>query len=369
MEWGQQMKKHEIVANDSMYQNPNYFNNREKIRSLILYLADYAATSNHNSNSMFESDSITFSVDLQEPLIIDTLSDIYINFVLTFNSVHSEISNNSAFIFNIDQFNINSNSNESNIFNNIYIPNEDNNSVPSVTLHKSKKLNYICSINPCKITKLSGKITLLDGSTNIFKPSVAISNLSNITITTGNSNTANSAADLGIIEFTAYIEFLAITGTATANDYEMFMFRTNSDGSLTTITASGPSGHDGQGAYMSLNDDHGTAYGGASGNSILQFTNIQEGQYYLMIGPYDTEVGVTPTASNSIDDISSTHLTFTNGWTTDGTHLLRINTNSGTPSFATIGTHSVSGEKGVWYKFIVGQPQNLITEFNIIERE
>ena len=76
----------------------------------------------------------------------------------------------SAFILSIDQLNVNSVSNQSNSFNKIIIPNEHsetNESTPAthVTLHKSNKLNYVCSINPCKLYELSGKLTFLNGLT------------------------------------------------------------------------------------------------------------------------------------------------------------------------------------------------------------
>ena len=37
-----------------------------------------------------------------------------------------------------------------------------------VVIHKGKKMNYVCSINPGKITKLSGKITDLGTGFYVF---------------------------------------------------------------------------------------------------------------------------------------------------------------------------------------------------------
>ena len=75
-----------------------------------------------------------------------------------------------AFCLKINEFNVNSNvaSSTSNqqVYNNIIIPNEHNttNDVLSCVIHKGKKLNYVCTIEPGKITKLTGKITDLAGN-------------------------------------------------------------------------------------------------------------------------------------------------------------------------------------------------------------
>ena len=45
-------------------------------------------------------------------------------------------------------------------FNKLLIPNENSNSGTGITtIHKAKKLNYICSINPCRLSQLTGSIT------------------------------------------------------------------------------------------------------------------------------------------------------------------------------------------------------------------
>ena len=78
-----------------------------------------------------------------------------------------------GFILSIDQFEIKSVSNSSSIGRSIFIPNDQNIDGSTATdlaiskTHKGKKLNYICSINPSNITRISGKITNIDGG-NIF---------------------------------------------------------------------------------------------------------------------------------------------------------------------------------------------------------
>ena len=49
----------------------------------------------------------------------------------------------------------------------LIIPNETTGE-DETNIHKGKKLNYICSINPIKLTKLSGTITDNNG-TSIFR--------------------------------------------------------------------------------------------------------------------------------------------------------------------------------------------------------
>lgn len=50
--------------------------------------------------------------------------------------------------------------------NSIFIPNEHNTLADNhvCILHKSKKFNYVCDINPCKLGRISGKITNLAGN-------------------------------------------------------------------------------------------------------------------------------------------------------------------------------------------------------------
>ena len=156
------LDKQESVIN-MMYQNSGYqFERREK-KTLILDIVDTASVSPLST-------ATEFSIDLFEPLTIDKLSDIYIDSVSTYNSLLCDTSNRTAFSLRINEFNVNSNvastSSGQQIFNKILIPNENNdvNDVHSVVLHKGKKMNYVCSINPGKITKLSGKITDLAGN-------------------------------------------------------------------------------------------------------------------------------------------------------------------------------------------------------------
>ena len=167
MEWGKQMEKHQENAKLSLYQNSNYNFERRERKTLII----------DSINNQLTSSSGTFTTQLTEPLIIDKLSDVYLESFTTFScSNNNTSSQNMCFLLDIEEFNINSNSafnaskNSSGILNNtsgtysfnrIVIPNESD-SGTGTKIHKSKKLNYICSINPTRISSINGKVTNLD---------------------------------------------------------------------------------------------------------------------------------------------------------------------------------------------------------------
>ena len=157
MEWGQQMRKHQQNTLDATYSNTNYNFERIDKKTLIIDSDALAQTAK------------TFSLTLYEPFIIDKLSDIYLDSFTTFNAEINTDTTNMGIILDIDQFNIKSNSTNKHLFNKIYIPNEDS-AGTSTVVHKGKKLNYICSINPVQLSEITGSITdcPLDSSTPGF---------------------------------------------------------------------------------------------------------------------------------------------------------------------------------------------------------
>ena len=165
----------------NLYENSGYqFERREK-KTIILDIVNDTSAKGGSSTSLSSNDQL-FAVELHEPLRIDKLSDIYLESFTTFNCFRpncttSPVGGKMAFIVSIDQFNVNSNSKKaSNFFNKIVISNEVKNGTTTNQKttshvdshpnngksHKSKKLNYICSINPETITKITGKITDLN---------------------------------------------------------------------------------------------------------------------------------------------------------------------------------------------------------------
>jgi len=147
-----------------MYQNTGYSNKRNRKRTLILDMDDSASGATHLGAGG------EFNIELFEPLIIDKHSEVYLDNCLTFNSNIAQTPTSSAFALKINEFNMNSNvassSHNNNMFNSLIIPN-DHRSVSGnqgAVVHKGKKFNYVCDINPQTIHSLSGKITDLSGA-------------------------------------------------------------------------------------------------------------------------------------------------------------------------------------------------------------
>jgi hypothetical protein len=183
MEFGQQMNENRNNAKLSLFQNQGYQYERRKTKTLLLDV----------SSDIGDDMDENFSVKLIEPLVIDTLSDVYLDSFTTFNAITNTTdptSRNMGFTLKINEFNINSNVGnnldkaarltleipdgsggtvqiprggekliDSRKFNTIFIPNSSSGGDPKIAvLHKSKKFNYICSINPGQLTTLSGSI-------------------------------------------------------------------------------------------------------------------------------------------------------------------------------------------------------------------
>lgn len=166
MEFGQQINENRNNAKLSLFQNQGYQFERRKTKTVLLDV----------SSDIGQAMDENFSVKLVEPLIIDTLSDVYLDSFTTFNAIPNNTisSANMGFTFRINELNINSNIAgnqdkslatsegiplDSKKFNSIFIPNSSSGNDSKITvLHKSKKYNYICSINPGKISQLSGEL-------------------------------------------------------------------------------------------------------------------------------------------------------------------------------------------------------------------
>jgi len=116
-----------------------------------------------STGSIDSTDKKTFSMQLQDRLIIDRLSDVFISGITTQNTKLNTSAATANFILKINEFNIHTNTNQSGLVSKILIPN--NTSTDGVANHKSSKLNYVCTLNPSTITNLSGSITTNDEST------------------------------------------------------------------------------------------------------------------------------------------------------------------------------------------------------------
>jgi hypothetical protein len=146
------------------YENTHYFIRKNQRRILVLDLLFGELT---DSNTTF--DGSTFEKGkLIEPLRIDTISDIYLDNFTVSDCIVNLSQSQSGFIVDINELDIKNNTNNVTFYNKLIIPNEETGG-GNQRSHKGKKMNFVCTINPTTITKLSGKISLLDGSTDIFK--------------------------------------------------------------------------------------------------------------------------------------------------------------------------------------------------------
>ena len=92
---------------------------------------------------------------LFEPLIIDKISDIYIDSFIT-NKINTTSTNDSVFIMDVSEFSIKAISNDALYNNKIIIPNNGGDGAVTTTIgHRSGKFNYVASINPTTLSELN----------------------------------------------------------------------------------------------------------------------------------------------------------------------------------------------------------------------
>lgn len=163
---------------NNIYKSSSYRNDINSKQVLILDIDDQY----ENDEKHILGSTNKFNIKLHEPIIIDQISELYLDNVITYNCNVTNDNDNCAFIVNIDQFNVKTNiasnssytvkntgeqfSNGNNIISgNIVIPNEnsDINNYFSSVIHKSKKLNYLADIPSGRFDHISGTITNLNG--------------------------------------------------------------------------------------------------------------------------------------------------------------------------------------------------------------
>jgi len=97
-------------------------------------------------------------------LKVDRIYDVYIESITTHNILPNTSKNTMAFMLQINDWNIDNNTNMTNITNSIIIPNETT-AAGATNTHKAKKLNYLTHLTPDTITSISGKISFLNNTT------------------------------------------------------------------------------------------------------------------------------------------------------------------------------------------------------------
>ena len=125
------------------FENTTYSNNHKKKQILTI-----------------RSSKSNFNLKLKEPLRIEKFSDVFLDSFGTFHigpDHANAIANKQFFILKIDQFNLQQKSNIDDFNNTIVIPNESSTGT-GFTSHKSKKHNYVSTIQPGVITNISGTL-------------------------------------------------------------------------------------------------------------------------------------------------------------------------------------------------------------------
>lgn len=149
-----------INMDQNIFNHNNYKNNRTTKQTLIIDTGNLTTA------------ETTFSNELHDTLIIDTKSDIYLDSLTTFNCKPNTDTDSMGFMINFPDFNQSNNiSNNEKINNKLFIPNESNSNSHNI-IHKGKKLNYICSINPMILRKINFTITDLNEA-SIFPSSIS----------------------------------------------------------------------------------------------------------------------------------------------------------------------------------------------------
>jgi hypothetical protein len=103
-------------------------------------------------------------------LKIDRIYDVYIESITTYNILPNNLKNQMAFILEVNDWNIDNNTNMTNMSRSILIPNEAT-STSTTQTHKAKKLNYLTHLTPDTVRDISGRISFLNGETIFNNPS------------------------------------------------------------------------------------------------------------------------------------------------------------------------------------------------------
>lgn len=100
----------------------------------------------------------------------DKIFDVYLESMTSFGVVFNNSKNSMGFKLTLDNFNMNTNSNLLSDIE-VFIPNVNIISLtPKTTIYKDKKLYYIATTTPDRITSINGKISTLDNSTIFINP-------------------------------------------------------------------------------------------------------------------------------------------------------------------------------------------------------
>ena len=144
-----------------LYENSGYRDTRTRKHNVSLHIGAVAKT-------------VSTTLPLQEPLRIDSLSDVYLDSFVT-NNAPTSASDDEVFLLEVDEFNVTCASNIARYQNKTIIPNTNANTanVKYTIAHRATKFNYMGTINPCVLSSLTVKLTdnaggQLDGNISVW---------------------------------------------------------------------------------------------------------------------------------------------------------------------------------------------------------
>ena len=109
-----------------------------------------------------------FRVNLQEDLLLDKVTDVYLESIIINNPAQATNNSNLYICIDIDEFNIKTGSNNPYMFDKFVIPNENTSGPGTNKIMKYHlKSNYIATVNPTTLSSLTFKITN-ENNNNIY---------------------------------------------------------------------------------------------------------------------------------------------------------------------------------------------------------
>ena len=157
---------------EELYQPAGYIDERSKGEMIIIDSDEFTTGADYDAVSRSNAD-VTFDAKLIDPVNIDKISDVYLEFLslqnlkgptLGTNPIHRSLERYHCFALEIDQFKMKTASNISSLSTKYIIPNESFglNDVGAETVETNNttslniklKSNYMTTINPMKITNL-----------------------------------------------------------------------------------------------------------------------------------------------------------------------------------------------------------------------
>ena len=149
----------------------NYQFERRKRKIVCLDISDNLANmtvDGSNTKKVIQNISNTywgrFRVSLQDDLIIDKVSDVFIESIIINNPAQATPTSSLYIVVDIEEFNIKTLSNNAGMMDKFVLPNENTESIGSSKIMKYHlKSNYVATVNPTKLSALTFNITNEDG--------------------------------------------------------------------------------------------------------------------------------------------------------------------------------------------------------------